>query len=122
MIRIVWMLIVTGCTAPQPVVLPLLVPEAVAPPAEAAPTQALPSLPPPVKTVAQEYQQQAQKEVQAVTAPDVTPEYIRAVHTADLVARRALSALETRHNPTVEALSRAREAVRKLAEILNATP
>lgn len=120
MIRIIWMLLVAGCAAPQPVVLSLPPPIEVAP--APVPTPESPPLPPPVKTVAQQYQQEAQKEVEAVTAPDVTPEYIREVHTADLTARRALSALEARHRPTLEALNRAREAVRRLAEILDTAP
>lgn len=121
--RMVWLLvlIVAGCGAGPPVALPL--PLALPPPEDVPPAPASPSLPSPITTVAQQYQQAAQKEVAAVTAPDVTPDYIRAVQTADRAARRALSALEARgHKPTVAALNRAREAVRQLAAVLDSAP
>lgn len=124
--RIAWMLvlIIAGCGAARlPIVAPPLPPPvAVAPPVEVVPKPNPDALAPPIKTVAQQYQQAAQKEVAAVTAPDVTPEYIKQVQTADRIARRALSALETDRSPTVAALNRARDAVRDLAAVLDAAP
>lgn len=108
-----------GCAAasPRPPPLPSLQAVEVLPPVQAPEPAALAG---PIASVAQQYQQTARKEVKAVTAPDVTVEYIRAVHTADLHARRALGILEEQgRHATPEALGRARAAVRRLADILD---
>lgn len=105
-------LAVFACSAsePEPLPVPPLVPVAQAPEPQ----------PDPVATVAKRYQEAAQKEVEAVTAPNVTPGYVRAVHQADLTARRALDVLERR--PSQKTLIEARTAVGNLAEVLDRSP
>lgn len=123
--RFVLLLVVaaSGCDAarlPPPAPPPPLTVEII--PVWPPPPPASPPIPAPVATVAAQYQMAATKEVPAVTAPNVTPDYVRAVHQADRIARRALGVLEAQGSrPTLEALTRAREAVRKLSDVLNAT-
>lgn len=105
-----------SCAAPAPA----------APPAptrivvvEVPPTPPPPEIPKPVATVTQQYRNAAQKEVAAVTLPDVTADYVRQVHQADTAARTALTALERQGvHPTAEVLTRARAAVQRLMNIL----
>jgi hypothetical protein len=105
----------SGCTAaPRPVPVTLTPPLPLPPP---QPAETPPALPTPVANVAEQYQHQAQKEISAVTAPDVTPQYIHSVRQADLVARQAVNALMKR--PTQDALDKAREAVHALEQVLD---
>lgn len=107
-------MVASSCTAaPRPLPVTLPPPDPPAMPQASEP----PSLPSPVANVAEQYSRQAQKEISAVTAPDVTPAYIHTVRQADLTARQAVNALMRR--PTQEALTRAREAVRALEQVLD---
>jgi hypothetical protein len=76
-----------------------------------------------VASVVKAYRAIEQQEVPAVTAQDVTPDHIHRIHVADLAARHALWALErSDHRPTLAELDRARDAVRRLALILQEPP
>lgn len=126
--RLILLLVVTtyGCAeaasrqiVPPPASTAMVAPSKASPEPEHAP----PPPPPLMSVVAQQYQQTAQKEARAVTAPNVTPDYIRAVHAADLSARAALGALEAQGQQATQAdFIRARIAVRKLGEVLDDAP
>jgi hypothetical protein len=121
---LIFVIVASGCaTAHQPA---LILPTPIAPlsltPLPPDPPQSS-AFPPPTISVAQQYQRTAQKETRAVTAANVTPAYIRAVHAADQIARRALGVLEARGpRATAEEVGVARVAVRTLGEVLDDTP
>jgi hypothetical protein len=76
-----------------------------------------------VASVVEAYRTIERQEVPAVTAQDVTPEYIHRIHLADLAARQALLALERAdRRPTLADLVRARDAVTHLASVLEEAP
>lgn len=104
--------------APQPVLTPTIV--IVEPPPTPSPVMP-PAIPKPVTTVTEEYRYAAQKEVAAVTLPDVTADYVRLVHRADIAARKAVTALERQGaHPTADVLMRAKAAVQQLMDVLQA--
>jgi hypothetical protein len=110
--------VLTSCAASPPPPPPPTPPPAVV--VESAPE---PTKPATVTTnVTKAYQNAAQKEIPAVTAPNATPERVRRVHTADSAARWALSKLEAQgEHPTQEALDAARAAVKQLSDVLNSS-
>ena len=110
------MLCLAGCQAPAPLPEPPPAPVVVI---ERTPV-AVPSLLPRVASVANAYDVVARREASAVTAPDVTAGYVRAVHAADLQARAALTILaRMKLHPTAAALANARAAVGALEDALN---
>jgi hypothetical protein len=106
----------TACSKPPPpppTPLPPLVVEVPEPQPPAA-------LPKPVVSVAREYRAALVQEKLTVLAPDATPDSVRAIHQADIEARNALQTLEAQgHHPTPTALKAARDAVRRLSDVLN---
>lgn len=125
--RLILLLVVTtyGCAeAASRQIVPPHASTAIVAPSKASPEpEHAPPPPPLMSVVAQQYQQTAQKEARAVTAANVTPDYIRAVHAADLSARAALGALEAQGQQATQAdFIRARIAVRKLGEVLDDAP
>lgn len=63
------------------------------------------------------------RELTVALAPDATNEHIEAITDADRQARAALTTLGKQHNNiTLEALTRARNAVRRLETVLDQTP
>lgn len=103
--------------APQPV---LTVPVVIIEPPPSPPTL-FPAISKPVETVTEEYRNAAQKEVAAVTLPDVTADYVRRVHQADIAARKAVTSLEQQgEHPTAQALRHAKIAVQRLMDVLQA--
>lgn len=95
--------------APPP---PLFVEEPAQPPAPAP-------VPPPVASVARQYRAAVQREKSTALAPDATVDSVRAIHDADADARNALRTLEEQgHHATQAALKAARDAVRRLSDVL----
>lgn len=105
-----------GCAAapiPEPPP-PLPVVIAIAPP---------PPVSQPVASVVKAYRAVEKQEVPKITAENVTAEYVRRVHSADIAARHALAALERQDGKATPAsLSTARAAVSELAAALDASP
>jgi hypothetical protein len=77
----------------------------------------------PVASVVQAYRAVERKEVPKITADNVTADYVRGIHAADIKARHALAALERLDGKaTPKALAAARSAVSALAAALDSEP
>jgi hypothetical protein len=91
--------------------------------AEAPSVAAEPTSSGPAAAVLNDYKAAAQKEIDLVTSPQATPEFVRRVIETDRLARRAVLALsrEGKH-PQAATLTAARSAVNRLGDVLAQSP
>jgi hypothetical protein len=115
----------TTVVCPQPPPLPKVEKPAEPPKlsAEAPSVTAEPTPAGPAAAVLADYKAQAQKEIDLVTSPQATPEFVRRVIEADRLARRAVLALsrEGKH-PQPATIAAARTAVNRLGDVLAQSP
>jgi hypothetical protein len=108
--------LIGGCTALTPMASPGLTQSC---PSPAAPVLVPSPLPVVVQTITQQYHAIAAHELEAITKPGVTPQYIGAVKAADRQASAAVTAMSRGVNHAVTvSVEQARSAVQRLATLL----
>jgi hypothetical protein len=119
-----WLLLLFGsCAAPEPVTVPLAATVVDCPQVASVNDVApVPDKPTPATKATAAYHGLQQREANAVTAPAATAPYIRTIHQADEMARKALKELISQDgHPTESAIKAARDSIDHLVQTLETT-
>lgn len=113
-----------GCCTAPPITLAPPDPPPAEPPASAGSSMGVAPATKPAIAVVEAYRQARDRELPAITRPDVSPEYITNIHQLEITARRTvrtlINELDRHHKPSDASLDAARRAVHALDAALEA--